>query len=376
METAMIPLLLSNWFFTLFPKSQNRFLLSLILVIGFIFGEWVLWRLSRVAKRRYPYHVVNLGIVVASFILVLLTGGLFVIVWNQTQQVATRAESLSAIRTIGIQTALTLGVCAAAYVSAGMVDRFVDRILQRTEEITRHQAEVITWLSGIAVYGIAGFAILGVWKVNLQGLFIGAGLLGAAIGFAANETLGSLLAGFQLMFSRPFEIGDWVQIDEHEGIVTDITLFTTRIETFSGKYIMLPNDFVSSSTIINIGRKGRLRLDVEVGVDYEADPDHAVAVAKEAMSGIDEILLVPSPDVVMKQLGDSAVVLELRFWIEKPSSRRKWRAVTAVVRAVKLAYDREGIKIPYPQQEISAREESGGFRVVEGESTLKIPNQE
>ncbi|GAA0240305.1 mechanosensitive ion channel family protein [Haladaptatus pallidirubidus] len=367
---------LLQWIVNQFPGSEGQFFLSLIVGIGLILSEWTLWKLSRVAKRDYPSRVVNVGLLVASLILIGLSGSLLVVIWDQTQQAVESAKALSAVRRISFQLVLTLGVCAAAYVSAGMADRVIDRLLQQTKEITRHQGKVVSRLSIIGVYVVGLLAILSVWKINLQGLFVGAGLLGAVIGLAANETLGSLLAGFQLMFSRPFEIGDWVQIDEHEGIVTDITIFTTRIETFEGKYIMLPNDVVSSNTIINIGRKGRLRLGVEVGVDYEADPDHAMAVAKEAMKDIDKILTVPSPDVVLKQLGDSAVLLELRFWIEKPSSRRKWRAVTAVVRAVKLAYDREGIKIPYPQQEVSAREETGGFRVVDGESTVTLPEQD
>ncbi|MFH5801205.1 mechanosensitive ion channel family protein [Haladaptatus sp. CMAA 1911] len=365
-----------QWVLNQFPGSEGQFFLSLIVGIGLILCEWILWRLSRVAKRDYPFRLVNIGLLIASLILIGVSGSLFVIIWEQTQQATDGVKALGSVRKTGFQIVLTLGVCIAAYVSAGMVDRVIDRLLQQTEEITRHQGKVVSRLSIIGVYLVGFVAILGVWKINLQGLFVGAGLLGAAIGLAANETLGSLLAGFQLMFSRPFEIGDWVQIGEHEGIVTDITIFTTRIETFEGKYVMLPNDFVSSSTIINIGRKGRLRLNVEVGVDYQADPDHATEIAKEAMKSVDDILTVPSPDVVLKQLGDSAVLLELRFWIEKPSSRRKWRAVTAVVRAVKLAYDREGIKIPYPQQEVSARKEAGGFRVVDGESTITIPEQD
>jgi small conductance mechanosensitive channel len=372
----MILVSLLQWIINQFPGSEGQFFLSLIVGIGFILCEWVLWRLSRVAKRDYPFRLVNVSLLIASLILIGVSSSLYVVIWEQIHQAKESVKALGAARRTGFQIVLTLGVCAAAYVSAGMVDRVVDRLLQQTEEITRHQGKVVSRLSIIGVYVVGLLALLSVWKINLQGLFVGAGLLGAAIGFAANETLGSLLAGFQLMFSRPFEIGDWVQIDEHEGIVTDITIFTTRIETFEGKYIMLPNDVVSSSTIINIGRKGRLRLGVEVGIDYEADPDHAMDVAKEAMKGVDDILTVPSPDVVLKQLGDSAVLLELRFWIEKPSSRRKWRAVTAVVRAVKLAYDREGIKIPYPQQEVSAREETGGFRVVDGESAVTIPEQD
>ncbi|WP_266081171.1 mechanosensitive ion channel family protein [Haladaptatus caseinilyticus] len=372
----MILTSLLQWIVNQFPGSEGKFFLSLVIGIGVILSEWVLWKSSRVAKRDYPSRLVNIGLLIMSLILLGISGSLFVIIWEQTNRAVESVEALGAVRRLGVQFVLTLGVCAAAYVSAGMVDRVVDRLLQQTEEITRHQGKVISRLSIIGVYVVGFLAILSVWKINLQGLFVGAGLLGAAIGLAANETLGSLLAGFQLMFSRPFEIGDWVQIDEHEGIVTDITIFTTRIETFEGKYIMLPNDVVSSSTIINIGRKGRLRLNVEVGVDYEADPDRAMDIAKEAMKNIDDILMVPSPDVVLKQLGDSAVLLELRFWIEKPSSRRKWRAVTAVVRAVKLAYDREEIKIPYPQQEVSAREETGGFRVVDGESTVTIPEHD
>lgn len=372
----MILALLPQWFTNIFLGPEGQFLLSLIVTIGIILGEWVLWRFSRLAKRKYPHRLVNIGLLVASLLLLVTGGSLFVVIWEQTQQAVASVKALNEIRQVGIRIVLTLGVSAAAYISAGMANRIIDRLLEKTEEITRHQGEVVTRFSDIAVYVIGVLAVMSIWKINLQGLFIGAGLLGAAIGLAANETLSALLAGFQLMFSRPFEIGDWVQIDEHEGIVTDITIFTTRIETFAGKYVMLPNDVVSSGTIINIGRKGRLRLDIEVGVDYTADADHAIAIAKDEMKNIDEILAVPNPDVVIKQFGDSAVLLELRFWIEKPSSRRKWRAVTAVVRAVKLAYDREGIKIPYPQQEVSAREESGGFRVVDGKSSLTISNQE
>ncbi|WP_227379478.1 mechanosensitive ion channel family protein [Haladaptatus halobius] len=371
----MILASLPQWFIKIFQGPEGRFLLSLIVTIGIILGEWVLWRLSRLAKRKYPHRLVNIGLLVISLILLVTGGSLFVVIWEQTQQAVTVIEALNEIRQVVIRIMLTLGVCAAAYVSAGMANRVIDRLLEQTEDITRHQGKVVTRLSDIAVYAVGVLAVMSIWKVNLQGLFIGAGLLAAAIGLAANETLSALLAGFQLMFSRPFEIGDWVQIEEQEGIVTDITIFTTRIETFSGKYVMLPNDVVSSNTIINIGRKGRLRLDVEVGVDYAADPDKAIAIAEDVMKDIDEILAVPNPNVVVKQFGDSAVLLELRFWIEKPSSRRKWRAISAVVRAVNLAYDREGIKIPYPQQEVSAREESGGFRVIDGSSALTISNQ-
>ncbi len=124
--------------------------------------------------------------------------------------------------------------------------------------------------------------------MDVRAFLIGAGFLGIIIGLAANETLSALIAGFTLMFSRPFEIGDWIQVPLEDGtttdgIVTDITLFSTRIETFSGKYVILPNDLVGSNTLVNYDRKGRLRLEIEVGIDYGADPYRAIDIAEQTM---------------------------------------------------------------------------------------------
>jgi small-conductance mechanosensitive channel len=163
------------------------------------------------------------------------------------------------------------------------------------------------------------------------------------------------------MFSRPFEIGDWIQVGDYEGIVTDITIVNTRIQTFDGEYVMIPNDVVSSESLVNRSRKGRLRIEVEVGVDYDADPERAAKIAKRAVSKLDDPMNVPTPQVVLKRLDDSAVVLGVRYWIDNPSARRKWRSKTAVIGAVKAALEEEDIKIPFPQRELMGRTEDGGF---------------
>jgi small-conductance mechanosensitive channel len=137
----------------------------------------------------------------------------------------------------------------------------------------------------------------------------------------------------------------------------------TRLQTFDGEYVMLPNDLVGSNEVVNRSRKGRLRIHVEVGVDYGTDVEHAMAVAKETLNDLEDVLSVPRPQVVLKGMGDSAVVLDMRVWIDRPSSRRRWRAQTAVIREVKAAFEEAGIKIPFPQRELSGRAETGGFRV-------------
>ncbi|WP_227356795.1 mechanosensitive ion channel family protein [Haladaptatus salinisoli] len=350
------------------PVPEARILLSTLLLVALVFAVWVLWRAAPRLKRRVNPRVVDVVLLTATGVAALFVGEYALTLLADSQPAVRRVDVFSRLTSTGIRIAVTFGVIAAAYISSGMLIRLVERFASGTGEITSHQTEIFSRLMEVGVYVLAGLLLLGVWNVDVRALLIGAGFLGIIIGLAANEPLSALVAGFTLMFSRPFEIGDWVQIAEDEGIVTDITLFMTRIETFSGKFVVIPNDVVGSNTIINYGRKGRLRFELEVGVDYAADLQHAVAVAERAMADQNDVLEVPQPTAVPTSFGESAVLLELRFWIDRPSSRRKWRAIAAVIGGVKAAYDREGIKIPFPQREVATREETGGFRVVDGRS--------
>ncbi|ELK49843.1 small conductance mechanosensitive ion channel (MscS) family transporter, partial [Haloferax sp. BAB-2207] len=192
-----------------------------------------------------------------------------------------------------------------------------------------------------------------------------AGFLGIVVGMAARQTLGSLIAGFVLMFSRPFELGDWVEIDDAEGIVTDITIINTRLSNADGETVVFPNDRVTNAKITNRTKRNRLRLRLDVGIDYEADIERAESVAEEALSDLKFVEGVPKPQVMPTTFGDSAIGLQLRFWITSPSAPRRAQAKAEVLRSVKLAFDREGIKIPYPQRELLAREEADGFQLRE-----------
>jgi small-conductance mechanosensitive channel len=261
---------------------------------------------------------------------------------------------------------VSFALVVAAYVLTGVTNRLIHEVLDDQTGISRHQTELTFRTIQVTIYVLGGVIILGVWDVDLSGLLVGAGFLGIVLGLAARQTIGSLIAGFVLMFSRPFEIGDWIQVGDREGIVTGITIINTRIQTFDGEYAMLPNDSVISSEILNRTRKGRLRIHVEVGVDYDTDLAEAVEIATEAVSDIDEILTVPQPRVNVKEFGSSAIVLDVLFWIDKPSARRRNRSRAAVIRAVHKAFNEADIKIPFPQRELMSRIETDGFRVVDG----------
>jgi small-conductance mechanosensitive channel len=269
------------------------------------------------------------------------------------------------------QVAATLALALAGYVGSDVLVDSVARFADGSDRVTEHQQEIILRVGNLGLLALVVAGALTIWGVDLSGLLVGAGFLGIVVGLAARQTLGSLIAGFVLMFSRPFTIGDWVEIGDDEGIVTEITIVNTRIENFDGETVVIPNDRVSNQPITNRSQRGHLRIRLDVGVDYATDTDRATEVAQEALDGIDHITEAPPPRVVPKSFGDSAVVLELRFWIDRPTPPKKWQAIGSAVRSIKAAFDREGIKIPYPQRELSGRAETGGFRI----SDNQVPAQ-
>ncbi|WP_353634150.1 mechanosensitive ion channel family protein [Halobacterium sp. NMX12-1] len=320
---------------------------------------------SRRESARRESRLSTVAAAVGAFAVVVVTTVVVVVAWDAETIAWAAVASFQVQATMLVRAFLSVMFLVGVYVGTGVIHRAVSRFVKRTEGISEHQAEITYRIIQISVYVIALVIVLNLWGIELGGLLIGAGFAGIVLGMAARQTLGAVIAGLVLMFSRPFEIGDWVKIGDKDGIVTDITIVNTRLQTFDGEYVMLPNDLVGSDEVVNRSRKGRLRIHVEVGIDYTADVDEAMSLAKDAMGDVDDILTVPRPQVVLKEFGDSAVVLDLRFWIDKPSARRKWRAQTAVISAVKSAFDEAGVKIPFPQREVSGRAETGGFRVSE-----------
>ncbi|WP_436929194.1 mechanosensitive ion channel family protein [Halosimplex halobium] len=338
----------------------------LVLVVVAGFGWLVAPRLVEGAQDSAIQWAVSGAVLRAAQLCLLVGSGLsLVYLWGYGPALSSLADEATndqELRVLG-RAIGSVAVFFAAYAVARYLSNAVANLGKHAEWLTDHQEEILLRTAQLFLFGFAGIVILGIWDTNLGGLLVGAGFLGIVVGFAARQTLGSLIAGFVLMFSRPFTIGDWVEIGDQEGIVTDITIFHTRLENFDGEFVIIPNDRVSDRPVTNRSQKGLLRIRVDVSIDYEADPEHARTVAVEAISECNEVVDAPPPQVFPKAFGDSAVVLETRFWIDHPTPPRKWKAVSAVVTAVKSAFEDEGIKIPFPQRELTGRAETGGFHV-------------
>ncbi|WP_247728724.1 mechanosensitive ion channel family protein [Halovivax limisalsi] len=351
-----------DWLAAEFETDGQRLavtLVTLAALAGALVGSRRLTR--RLSERTRPLYADVAGaalILSTSIVAIAVVLG----VWEQTGTIETawRDNGLGADTLVLVVVSILVAV--TAFIVTRFVKRLIDEVFESAATVTEHQREVTFRLAQVVIYVMAFVTVLGIWVEDLGAIFVGAGFLGIVVGIAAQQTLGALLAGFLLMFSRPFEIGDWVVLDgEYEGIVTDISIVNTRIRTIEDEYVVVPNDVVSSAPITNRSRSGRLRLEVEVGVDYDADVERAVAVATDAVSDMEGIRNPPEPNAVAKSFGDSAVVLGVRFWIPDPKRQRAVRLQSEAIERIADAFATEGIKIPFPQRELSGRPDPGSF---------------
>lgn len=246
-------------------------------------------------------------------------------------------------------------VAIGAYIAIIIMKRSIRTLTM--DKVQRHFRRTAYRIFEIIIATVALFILLGVWGVSPTGLVAGAGFTGIVIGLAAQETLGNIISGLLMMFSRPFEIDDWVEIGDYSGIVEDITVMQTRLETFDGEVVSIPNSMVSSVEINNKSRKGQLRIKETIGIDYESDPVEACRIAKEVMEEHDQIMENPAPKAMIDELGDSSVNIVLLFWIDNPFPGKRRKALNDVITTVKERYEEAGIGIPFPHREILQHED-------------------
>jgi small conductance mechanosensitive channel len=186
--------------------------------------------------------------------------------------------------------------------------------------------------------------------INIAAAIAGIGVAGIALGFAAQDLLANIIAGFVIFLDKPFHVGELIGMDDWYGRVTDITLRSTRIRTQQNTYVIVPNKRIIDAVVINHSKHGETRVDVQVGIAYKENIPEARMVLLAAVKGLEDIIENPAPAVVVEKLGDSSVTLSVRVWIA--DAERELAVSVAVLEASKLALDAAGIQIPYPHLQL------------------------
>lgn len=196
-------------------------------------------------------------------------------------------------------------------------------------------------LGALTVFKTFGVEVTSFTAV-LAGLTVG-------IGLALSGTLGNIAAGVMLLIFRPFKVGDVVNMAGVLGTVDEIELFTTAVDTFDKRRIIIPNSQIVGSIIENISHHSVRRVDVAVGVAYSADIDKTREILGQAIAATEKILPEPATQVFLGDLGDNAVNWACRVWVNAPDF---WDVKQALTRNIKMHLDQAGLGIPFPQRDI------------------------
>ncbi len=242
--------------------------------------------------------------------------------------------------------ATSIGIFVLFVIIARLLGKPLYAQLKKT--MPSHLAKPIYNIIYYSIIFIGIVAAFEVYGIKLSSLLVAGGFAGIVVGFASQSVVSNLLSGIFLYIDRPFIVGDPIEVkgEDISGVVSDITVFSTRILGWDGVEYRVPNNTLFSANIKNLSRLVARRVEYLVSIGYSDDIEKAKEVIMKVIENEPLALVDPPPQIYVEDLGDSGVILKVRFWA--PTS--KWfDAKTKVLEKIKNALDEAGIEIPFPQ---------------------------
>jgi len=239
---------------------------------------------------------------------------------------------------------------AASVLLSGVTARWV----QRSAKGRIDDPETLRLLSRLARWGVIVVGtVVALDQVNFDvtGFVAGLGVAGITVGFALQDIARNFVAGILLLVRQPFDIGDAVEVADYAGTVLEITTRDTVLKTWDGEMVVIPNIDVFTSAITNYSKLPYRRRTIYIGLGYGEDEKRATRVFLETIRGVEGVMEDPPPSLLAEELGDSALILAARFWVNQ-ETHGLFDVHSAVVQAVKRAAEEEEIDLPYPTQTV------------------------
>ena len=204
----------------------------------------------------------------------------------------------------------------------------------------------IAYAAGLVLVVVLALETLGVPVAPMLAVL---GTAGLAIGLALKDSLSNIASGVMLVTLRPFHVGDVVTVAGQTGTVESVRIFQTVLSGADLQRFTIPNNLITASPIINLTAQPTRRVELVIGIGYQDDIEHARRVVLGLMKADARVLQDPAPDVVVYELAANAVNLGIRCFVKSAD----WFGVkVTLLEQIKLAFDRAGINLPYPQQDM------------------------
>ena len=236
---------------------------------------------------------------------------------------------------------LTLLICLVA---VRLLLKLAKRLLDRSKRMNDRLRQIILTAVKVVLYILTGIITAGALGLNTSSLTALVSVLTLGVTLAAEDILGNVAGGLVILSSHPFNIGDEIEVSGTTGIVREITLNHTKIETFDGQFVMQPNKELSSSRVINYTAMGRRRVVRKITASYDAPTEQVKAACLEAVAATPNVLSSPAPAVYLTDYGSSAIEYSVRCWTE---TKDYWGAYFALNENLRDAFAAHNVEMTY-----------------------------
>ena len=253
----------------------------------------------------------------------------------------------------GMHLASILIILLVGLILLKIVLRITDRALKKSSAdpiLYTFIRNVIKVSAGIVLLTMC----LGVLGIQIHTIIAVIGAAGAAIALALKDSLANIAGGVMIILTKPFSKDDLIDIGDVSGQVHHIDLFLTTLKTYDNKTITIPNGIVNTSILVNHSQEEKRRVDCTFGIGYDDDIEHAKTIMRKVCDDNPMILNEPQPLIGVANHSESCVEMDLKAWC---LTEDYWDVKFYLEEQVKVAFDKNGIQIPYPQMDVHIHHE-------------------
>lgn len=240
-------------------------------------------------------------------------------------------------------------ILVVGFTAVRFLMKLVDKLLDRSK-LDRTMFTILRAALRVLLYSAVFLIAVDTLGFDVTSLVAILSVVSLAISLAVQSLLSNVVGGLTLLATHPFRVGDWVQIGDEEGVVQDIGIHYTKIMTYYGQVLYLPNSDTVSSRICNFSADGKCRMELKFTASYQDDMETVREAILEAAVH-PGILRDPAPRVVVSEYGDSAVIYLLHIWVE-PDEENYLEIKFAVTEAVREKFREKNVTIPFPQMDV------------------------
>ena len=230
----------------------------------------------------------------------------------------------------------------------GRIVRLIGRAMAEAETDTT-LAKFVSNLASIGLKAALLISVATMVGIETTSFIAVLGAAGLAVGLALQGSLSNFAGAVLVLIFKPYEVGDYIEAQGVSGTVTEIQLFSTILKTPDNKVIVVPNGAISNGVITNYSKEETRRVDFVFGIGYGDDIQQARTILTRLIDADQRVHDLPSPQIVVSELADNSVNLTVRIWV---NAGDYWDVFFELTEKAKIAFDSEGISIPYPQRDV------------------------